>query len=92
MFKRAYTCAIQRNVPSDFPKNVCPRHIHAHTFACLTLFSTIFWIILDYPSQVTLDSKFHLCITYIDVLHTALGLEGGGGGKVGNDGLNLPTF
>ena len=61
------------------------RSRHSLSFACLSF-------ILDYGSQATLVSKFHWVIALIVIHHSALGLEGGGGGKVGNDGFNLPTF
>ena len=70
------------------PHNMCPRHIH---FTKLHVFHNI----LD-NCELSKLSYFWLevpwYIAYIRIHHTTLGLEGGVGGKVGNDGLNLPTF
>ena len=49
----------------------------------------LLWIMVDKP--LWFRSSIGL-FAHIVIHHSALGLEGGGGGKVGNDGFNLPTF
>ena len=68
-----------RNVPFGFFPKTYVRHTTSHTFTCRTIFLMIlecFWIILIKPLWIRSSIGV---IAYIDVHHTALDLEGGGG-------------